>query len=68
MPLTKPNINKPVFKTNPTMIPDIQQGNCVWCHKPVKENEFTDELSKKEYSVTGMCQVCQDNMFNGLEE
>ena len=30
-------------------------------------NEFTDELSKLEYKISGMCQTCQDKFFNGGE-
>ncbi len=26
-------------------------------------NEFTDEISKREYSISGLCQKCQDKFF-----
>ena len=26
--------------------------------------EFTDGLSLKEYTISGLCQVCQDNFFH----
>ena len=26
--------------------------------------EFRDELSRKEYKISGMCQCCQDSVFN----
>lgn len=26
--------------------------------------EFTDELSKKEYTISGLCQECQDAIFD----
>ena len=25
--------------------------------------DFKDDLSRKEYSISGMCQTCQDNIF-----
>ena len=25
--------------------------------------DFRDELSQKEYTISGMCQVCQDKVF-----
>lgn len=34
---------------------------CVSCHKPAVR--FKDELSRKEYAISGMCQACQDKVF-----
>lgn len=34
---------------------------CIMCGQPV--GEFRNELSKKEYSISGFCQDCQDNFF-----
>lgn len=34
---------------------------CSWCKKPA--TEFKDELSKTEYSISGLCQDCQDKTF-----
>jgi len=39
----------------------ILNNLCVTCDGEAKE--FRDELSRKEYSVSGMCQSCQDNVF-----
>lgn len=36
-------------------------GFCPTCGEPV--SEFRDELSKKEYQISGMCQSCQDEVF-----
>ena len=42
-------------------------GNgCVACGKPA--TEFSDELSRKEYAITGYCQSCQDSFFTDDEE
>ena len=30
--------------------------------------EFKDELSRKEYSISGLCQSCQNKVFGGDEE
>jgi len=35
---------------------------CVTCGGTA--DKFTDALSQKEYSLSGMCQVCQDGFFN----
>ena len=34
---------------------------CALCAQPA--TEFTDELSRKEYTISGMCQTCQDGVF-----
>ena len=34
---------------------------CVMCGGEAKD--FRDALSKKEYSISGMCQGCQDSFF-----
>lgn len=30
--------------------------------------EFRDEISRREYGISGMCQKCQDAFFNSNEE
>lgn len=34
---------------------------CVMCGSDA--NHFADELSRKEYGISGMCQTCQDKAF-----
>jgi len=31
----------------------------------IKEKDFTSKLSKKEYSISGICQECQNKIFGG---
>ncbi len=38
-------------------------GNCPFCSKPINESDFRDELSKKEFKISGICQKCQDDFF-----
>jgi hypothetical protein len=40
---------------------DIENKICPICKKPI--GEFKDTLSKKEYTISGMCQECQDKTF-----
>jgi len=35
---------------------------CRWCGKEIKG--FKDELSVKEFRISGLCQECQDKTFN----
>lgn len=39
----------------------IAQGICVNCKSAAVE--FKDALSRKEYGLSGLCQVCQDKVF-----
>lgn len=34
---------------------------CTLCKRPA--TDFRDELSKKEFEISGMCQDCQDEVF-----
>lgn len=37
---------------------------CVMCGKgPFNREDFVDELSWREYKISGMCQDCQDTFF-----
>jgi hypothetical protein len=60
--MQKPDLNKPAFQVFPGAREAVEKGNCPTCGKPV--GEFKDALSEKEYSISGMCQVCQDSVFN----
>ena len=37
----------------------IKDGVCMICHSPA--NEFKDEISAREFEISGFCQICQDN-------
>lgn len=38
---------------------------CTWCHKPL--TPFRDMLSEKEYTISGLCQTCQDETFKEID-
>ena len=61
--LNKPNINKPVFKIFKDTLKTIQDDYCPICKNSIKEEDFRDNLSRKEYSISGLCQKCQDEIF-----
>lgn len=50
------------------LIDTITKGICPLCGKKVIEDEFRDEISKREFKISGMCQACQDRVFNSKEE
>lgn len=41
----------------------IKLGKCPVCGKDINYNEFRDEISRREYDISGMCQLCQDEAF-----
>jgi len=43
----------------------IEAGICAACKE--EANKFTDELSVTEYAISGLCQKCQDEVFNEPE-
>lgn len=42
-------------------VDSIKSDVCSWCGVPA--TEFKDALSRKEYSISGYCQKCQDKTF-----
>lgn len=45
------------------------EGNvCVTCGAKAPPESFKDALSVKEYSISGMCQSCQDGVFKEPDE
>ena len=44
-------------------VEDVNSGKCPFCKELVTPDDFRDELSKKEYFISGLCQKCQDEMF-----
>ncbi len=47
--------------TGRSRIQAVNDKNCVTCDE--KNVSFKDEISVIEYSISGMCQTCQDNFF-----
>ena len=47
----------------------IRERKCPFCGKKIEPGtEFKDELSKREFEISGMCQKCQDEIFKEPEE
>ena len=45
----------------------VQENKCPFCATDMTNPAFRDDLSKREFEISGMCQECQDATF-GLEE
>jgi RNase P subunit RPR2 len=44
----------------------IKENICISCGHPALA--FNDETSRVEYSISGLCQSCQDIVFNPYRE
>ncbi len=44
----------------------IAGNGCVKCGESAVD--FRDEISKKEFGISGFCQACQDDIFGGSDE
>lgn len=49
-------------------VDNFDKGNCPGCMQPVDTRDFKDELSIKEFTLSGLCQKCQDEFFNEDED
>ena len=52
---------RPFAEIFPRAINDIKDGVCPTCGAEI--TGFRDTASKKEYTISGMCQSCQDRVF-----
>lgn len=41
----------------------IKNNKCTNCFGDVDPDGFKDRLSEKEYTISGLCQECQDNLY-----
>lgn len=42
----------------------IMADKCMSCG--LDATEFRDEISRKEFTISGLCQDCQDSVFGGI--
>jgi hypothetical protein len=43
----------------------IDAGLCPLCDRSIEDTPFKDALSLKEFKISGLCQICQDSIFEG---
>jgi len=62
-----PKVNNVLNEMLGVSRPDtIRNGKCVFCGGSA--DEFKDKLSLNEYAISGLCQRCQDDIFDGEEQ
>lgn len=52
--------------TGVSRIGAVAEASCVTCSG--EASSFRDSLSQKEYTISGMCQSCQDSVFGVSDE
>jgi len=36
---------------------------CLFCHNPIDRTDFKDEVSMREFWISGLCAACQETIF-----
>jgi len=49
-------------------VKSVETGTCVSCGGDVLKTSFHNPLSFKEFTISGLCQPCQDSVFGYSEE
>jgi len=67
MPLP-PDLSKPSFAIVPEAADRVIRGECVICRSlHIRNIDFRDNVSRQEYSISGLCQKCQDKVFGHID-
>lgn len=62
--MKRPDLSKtPAARLYREKAEDIINGICPTCGVEIKQEDFRDTLSIKEYYISGLCQKCQDSVF-----
>jgi len=63
-------MNKKIMKISGLgdMVKAVEEGLCPFCRNPVNFEDFRDDLSRREFKISGLCQKCQDEFFGGGNE
>lgn len=56
-------VYRPVDRLFPNEAKLKRAGLCPFCKKPIDPNEFVDEESYREYTISGLCQACQNMIW-----
>lgn len=58
-------MNKEIMKALfPEQMEKVEKGQCPFCSNFVVKEDFKNEISLKEFELSGMCQKCQDEFFD----
>ena len=54
-------MNRTPVLRKPSNTTEHGEALCIFCGKKILIDEFRDELSYKEFTISGICQKCQDD-------
>jgi len=63
--LPEVKLGKPARMLYPNAQKEADDGICPTCKGEINPEKFHGELSVKEYTISGLCQECQDSVFTG---
>ena len=61
--MQQPDLTKPVLTIIKGAVERVLAHECVTCAKQIRDEDFRNQMSEDEYSISGMCQECQDSIF-----
>lgn len=64
--MTNSRVTDPLLAVQQDIREAVETKRCAICGYSAKA--FTDELSSREYRLSGLCQICQDEVFNYFED
>jgi hypothetical protein len=41
----------------------VEAGKCPFCKKVIFVSDFRNDISLREFKISGLCQKCQDDFF-----
>ena len=54
-----------LMKVFPDALKNRRENKCPFCGETINMDNFKDDLSRREFEISGMCQKCQDDFFTG---
>ena len=65
--LRMPDASRPCFLLDPAAGIAVGKGRCPFCDTSTGRHcDFNSDKSRREYSISGLCQDCQDQIFSAL--
>ena len=58
-------LRKMMRRVFPDEVKRVDEGRCPRCGEEIRLEEFDGYVSLKELALSGLCQRCQDEMFEG---
>lgn len=63
-----PEIKKFIEALFPGTTSKIENKICPMCNLKVNEEDFKEEINKREFTISGLCQDCQNQIFGRIPD